>query len=941
MKQIRRKRLPAALAVAFGAGALAVASFASAQQAQRVEKIEVTGTNIKRTDTETPSVVQVITREEIERSGATTVAELLRQLPATGGGAANDFMGAASFQSGNQTVSLRGLGSIATLVLLNGRRIAQAPFTDPNTAQGASYNLNTIPVSAIERIDVLKDGASAIYGSDAIAGVVNIILRKDYRGAEVAWNHWQQLDHFGDQNYRSEQLSGTIGFGDLTRDRYNVLLSGEYFKRFRQPIKESGSGVANDDYRRLGNRLAVLNESSPFRNIRRQTASGNVFGAAGRLPGDPRCPENLRFPVASSALNASAPYVCVFDVWENAELGGDFERGGMLGRLTYQLTPNITAFAEASFTRTESVFTAAPPSLTSNIATWFSQSNQRFAYQLILPVGHPDNPNNFPVGVFYRFTDLGTSITKNTIDMPRVVAGLSGAFGAWDWETAILWTQNDRKESSNGILHFPTLLAAINNGTYRFFGNAVNSPELLAQLNPGYQNTAKTALTSWDLRGSREVFSLRGGPVMLAAGVEARKEELESVSDPRITRGEFVQLASTSIDAKRDVWSVFAELSVPVMRNLELQVAGRHDRYSDFGNATTPKVGLKWNAHSTLALRGTYAEGFRAPSLYQSTTGDVQAFNAGIVDPLRCPNGVNNLPAGAETQDCARGIATIIRANPNVGPEDAYSNTVGLIWAPTSTFSLSVDRWYVKRDKFIDRPSSPFVIQQNFLGNPAFADAVLRDPNPGSWLVGVPNSGPILSTVRRFDNFGAQISQGWDLSLSSKWALGAWGRLKVDYNSTYLEKAIWQFTRGEAYINAAGNFWGLFETPRYRSVLTGVWDYGAWSFLARHNFTSGWDYGQPAATVGGQTVHAPFQCFLGPTSLTLAFLGECRVSSWETIDLGVSWSGIRNLKVGVLVRNIMNRAAPLDPANLTLGFTPAFHNPYGRYGQLSVSYKFR
>src|SRR5687768_2564645 len=194
MMQIKRKKLPAALMTALGAGVLLAATSAGAQQAQRVEKIEVTGTNIKRTDVETPSVVQVITREQIERSGATSVAELLREVPAIAGGSAQDFDGGTGFQRGNQTASLRGLGSVATLVLLNGRRIAPAPYADPNLGQGSSYNLNTIPISAIERIDVLKDGASAIYGSDAIAGVINIILRKDYRGAEIAWSHWQKLD---------------------------------------------------------------------------------------------------------------------------------------------------------------------------------------------------------------------------------------------------------------------------------------------------------------------------------------------------------------------------------------------------------------------------------------------------------------------------------------------------------------------------------------------------------------------------------------------------------------------------------------------------------------------------------------------------------------------------------------------------------------------------
>ena len=938
MKQIKRKKLLAALMSALGAGLLLAATGAGAQQAQRVEKIEVTGTNIKRTDLETPSVVQVITREQIERSGATSVAELLREVPAIAGGSAQDFDGGTGFQRGNQTASLRGLGSVATLVLLNGRRIAPAPYADPNLGQGSSYNLNTIPISAIERIDVLKDGASAIYGSDAIAGVINIILRKDYRGAEVAWSHWQKLDNLGDMHYQSEQLSGSIGFGDLTRDRYNMIVSAEYYKREPQSLHESGSGVRNDDYRRLANRLNATSELAFPANFRRATGT-NVFGTAGRLPGDSRCPANLRTTVAAGAFNASAPFVCTWNLFDALNIVSEQQRGGIMGRLTYQFTGNTTAFAEASFSRTENTFPANPPSLSAAAqTTWFNRAGQRFAYQLVLPVGHPDNPNNFPVGVLYRFADLGT--TKNVVetDSSRLVAGLTGVFGAWDWETAILWGQTERTERSNQILHFPTLVAAVNSGTYRFSGNAPNSQALLDSLHPTFTNKGESTITSWDIKGSREVYNLRGGPVMLAAGFEVRKEEMNIVSDPRTVAGEFLGVASSTVNADRNIWSLFGELSIPILRNLEAQVAARHDHYSDFGDATTPKIGFKWNATPSLSARATYAMGFRAPSLFQIATGDVQAFNAGIVDPLRCPGGVRH--PSAEPEDCNRSISTLIRANRNLQPEESTSNTIGIIWSPTSNYSFSLDRWYVHRTDFIDRYNSVFVIQQNFLGNPTFANAVIRDPNPQTWLPGIPNSGPIQSTIRQFDNFGGTVARGWDFDANEKFPLGAWGRLSLDMNATYYDKLLWKLNKDGAYISGLGNFY-IFESPRFRTQVTGTWDYRAFSFLARYNYTAGWNYGEPTQVVTGQTIAGNLGCYLASTSLTLAFLGECAVSSHETWDLGVSWTGIRNLKVGLLVRNIFDRAAPFDPNQTTLGFNPTFHNPYGRYGQLSVSYKFR
>jgi len=945
MKQIRRKKLTVALVGALGASFfLASTEAAAQQQAQKIEKIEVTGSNIKRTDTETPSVVQVITREQIERSGATSVAELLRQVPAVGAGAATDFNSGTGFQSGNATVSLRGLGSYATLVLLNGRRLPTAPYADPNTAQGASYNLNAIPVSAIERIDVLKDGASAIYGSDAIAGVINIITRKDYKGGEVTWSHWQKLDQFSDMNYHSEQLSGTVGFGDLAKDRWNVLLSADYYKRWRQPLNESGGGVANDDYRRLNNRLNTTSELGFPANMRRQTAPG-VYGTAGRLPGDARCPAANRIAVAAGANNASAPFVCAWNTFDPLEITGELERGGLMGRLTYQLTANTTAFVEGMYTKTETTYTGNPPSQSAAApSTWLNVAGQRFVSQLVLPVGHPDNPNPFPVGLLYRFADLGNTYSKTELDSARFVAGLQGVWGAWDWESAILYAQNERADSQNNILHFPTLQAAIANGTYRFSGNAQNSQALLDSLHPVIYYDAKTETTSWDLKGSREVYSMRGGPVMLAAGMELRKETFEIQTDPRVLRGEMLGIAAQQVDADRNVWSVYGELSIPVLRNLEFQVAARYDDYSDFGGKATPKVGFKWNAMETVAFRGTYAQGFRAPSLYQSQTGDVQSFNAGIVDPLRCPGNVQ--APGAEPEDCNRTISSLIRANRNLEPETSTSNSIGIIWAPTSNVSASIDRFYVHRKNFVDRFSSPFVIQQNFNGDPAFADAVIRDPNPATWLPGIPNSGPIQTTIRRFDNFGDAIVQGFDLDVSTKWAMGAWGRLGVDYYGTYYDKYIWQFSRGEAYINAAGNFWGPFETPRYRSQLNATWDYGAFTFIGRYSYTSSWEYGQPAGSgPQGQTISAPMTCFTLSAAQRALMGGNngCTVGSYDTIDLGVNWSGIKNLKVGVLVRNVTNRVPPYDPSGnaTTLGFTPAFYNPYGRYLQFSLNYKFK
>jgi iron complex outermembrane recepter protein len=931
MKKIRRNALSVALINAFGASVLLVAGDAAAQQAQRVEKIEVTGTNIKRTDTETPSVVQVITREQIERSGAASVAELLREVPAIAGGSLQDFDRGTGFSPGQATVALRGLGSVATLVLLNGRRIAAAPVADPNAGQGSAFNVNTIPLSAIERIDILKDGASAIYGSEAIAGVVNIILRKDYRGAELSWSHWQKLDQFEDMNYRTEQISGAIGFGDIARDRYNVLAAVDFFKRDPQRLQESGSGVRNDDYRRLAARDVPLGSAftSPPNFRREGTPGSGVFNT--RLPVDPRCPVDSRVTIAGTTQ-----VECRINQFQFIDLISETERAGIMGRATYQLTPNITAFAEAGWSKTESTTKSSPATLGDTPATWFNRAGQRFSYTLVLPVGHPDNPANVPVGLRYRFLDLGPSISKTEQEVSRVVAGLNGTFGAWDWETGVIFEKNEISNRQNSFLHFPTLLAAINSGTYRFGGT--NPQSLLDSLHPSAGSDGESKVTGWDLRVSRELMQLRTGPVGLAAGVEARREEMNIVSDPRLVAGEFINVASTGMSGERTVWSVFGELSIPVLKNLEAQLAARHDHYSDFGNATTPKVGLKWNATDTLAARATYARGFRAPSLFQISTAQVQAFVT-VADPLRCVDGVP-VPGG-EALDCARSTSALISANSSVQPEKSTSNTVGFIWSPNSNHSLSIDRWYVHRMDFIDIFDITTVLRNE--GNPNFqGGSVIRNPNPATWLPGVPNSGPLQSILVGFGNFGDQAIQGYDLDARAKVPLGAWGRLNLEANLTYYDKVLWQLsTPNPNYISGNGNFF-FYSAPRVRSQLTATWDTGPWSILGRYNYVGGWYYGEPTSVDDqGNLISGPLSCYLGSTSATLAFLGRCYVEAFETWDAGVTWTGFKNLKVGVLVRNLTNKAAPYDPNQTTRGFNPTFHNPYGRYLQFNVSYKFK
>jgi iron complex outermembrane receptor protein len=359
-----------------------------------------------------------------------------------------------------------------------------------------------------------------------------------------------------------------------------------------------------------------------------------------------------------------------------------------------------------------------------------------------------------------------------------------------------------------------------------------------------------------------------------------------------------------------------------------MQLAGRYDHYSDYGNSTTPKVGIKWTPINQVALRSTYAEAFRAPSLLQISQGNVQSFNVGINDPLRCGKvGANADDCGPSNGGVGRSISSLISPNPNLKPERSKSYTFGIIFSPTANTSASLDYFNIHRRDFIDRFDSQKVTDNEF--NPAFrGGTVFRDPNPATWLPGVPNSGPIQSTIRRFDNFGEAIVGGLDLDITTNINLGASGKLKITGQGTYLTKTDWSLEKGGALVSGLGNFY-IFETPRVRGTISATWTYQDFSILGRYNYTGKWYYGDPDSG-----------CYASAATVA-AIGGNCEVDSWTTVDASITYTGFKNLSLSLLARNIGSREAPYDPNQTTLGFNPTFHSPQGLNYAFTASYKFK
>lgn len=882
--------------------AIAAMQAAEAQQVATLAPVEVVGSRLKRADFETPMPVAIISREAIRASGATSLAELLGSHSLAGGAAVYDVESGSGFSSGAATVSLRGLGSHATLVLVNGRRIVPLPAADPNVGQSVLYNLNFIPLSAVERVEILSSGASALYGSDAVAGVVNVVLRNNLQDGEAGVRY--SANAHGD--FGNRQVHGLVGFGNMAKDGYNASVMFENSKRSATSVNAT-RGVQNAELARIFKRNTPTAGTLAY--------PGNYFTE--ETPGNDAFTEFFARDARCPAERVMANGMCGFNPFADLNTVEARESNALHGRVDFRASPSLSLFSEFGLSRVEHDSVAPVFGVSESGSVWFSENGRSNLFRFILPAGHPDNPASVPVALRYRFADVGTR-TRNTVtETGRLLVGAKGRGGPWEWESALLHMRSSTASRDRGRLHFPSLTDAIASGAYRPGGN--NAPAVLAAISPEANEGGKTVHTLWDLKASRDVAELAGGPMAFVAGVEARRETLEFNPDPRVAAGEFIGVGATSASGSRNIASLFAEVSAPFMKRVESQFALRHDRYSDYGSSTTPQMAVKWQPSDALALRAGYAKGFRAPSLANISKSNVTAFVFGLTDPLRCDQ-----PGGTE-DDCYFTGASLLRANPALQPEKSDSQTLGLVFSPVSYADIALNFYRIDRRDEVGLLDTQFVIDNEA----SLAGAVARDPNPATWLPGVPNSGPIQSTTLQFFNLGRTITRGVDFEANLRSKLGAWGSLKTQFGGSYLIRYKSRYRDGDPYVRADGGLGPGGELPRLKASLATTWNYRNYALTGRVNYVSGWQFGDK--TNG---------CFSGNAAYLASY--GCRVKSWTTLDLQLGYSGVKNLDMGIGVRNLLDRAAPLDPTSYyqALGYNPAFHNPYGRYFTVWLNYKF-
>ena len=908
MKEIKRKKLANALIQALGAGvALTVAATAvNAQQAQRVEKIEVTGSNIKRVDQETVAPVEIITREQIERTGQPTVAEVLRNIPANSGGSFSESF-TNSFAPGAAGISLRGLGQKTTLVLLNGRRTAGYGFAQ--NLQDSFVDLNSIPSGAVERIEILKDGASAVYGSDAIAGVVNIILRKDFKGFEANANagYYEGKTH----EYRAS-LSG--GFGDLARDRWSVFGTFDFYKRDLILMKDTEYGETRDmRYQQGGRNHQSLTGTGTWRQLTAANANTNNFRAISECPtpitgaqgialglisADPRL-NNLAF--GTTAGNT----FCFHDYDDQFTALPKTDRYGFLGRATREFSANLTGYVELglnqvnTFQRFQNPFFAGTTGLQQTAA-----GLRPFAYNVRFAPGSAGNPFNSNATYNGVLADLGARDLDVTSDTMRVLAGAQYSFRTWDFDSAIGYSKNEIEQQNINRITLSGTSAALGvpatpqppipvstNSLYNLDRPSLNSDALRNSVRITFPRKAESELKFIDTKGSTEIGRLPGGPIGLAVGFEYREESLQDRPDPNATAGNILGQGITATDGQRDSTALYAEVSLPITRAIEVQLAGRHDRYSDFGNTTNPKAGIKIKPTNSILLRANWGKGFRAPSLPEISPS-VATFFTSVNDPV----------TGATAN-----ISGVFAGNPTLNPEKSESATAGIIFEPNQNFSMGLNYYKIDWKDQVSSPSFQSIVNS---GDPT---RVIRDPVTGT----------IVTVLSNYTNLSSTKTDGVDLEARYRMSteMGRWTtRLNVSYIDTFEEEGV----------QVAGGNGGSNTIPRTRGSLAIDWDYRAFAATFQANYIRGYRQELLVANWFTDPVDLNVQNGRYPD----------KIPSRTTYDLFARYNITKNLSISGSVININDKKPPYDP-----GFSGTFlydfsvYDIRGRRVALGLSWK--
>jgi iron complex outermembrane receptor protein len=975
----KTSRLRDAIVLAIASGAIALGGTALAQDTaapattpaaaakpKTLQRVVVTGSRItKAVDVESAAPIAVISREDIEKSGFTSVADLLQNISAVG---TPPISRAAPLSAGENAggtfISLRNLGAQRTLVLLNGRRLG--------ITTGGLADISTIPAAAVERIEVLKDGASALYGSDAIAGVINIITRSNYNGASASAYYGQYSE--GD---------GAITKGDMvmgfTGDRGSLTFAAEW-------AKEEGVKAADRPYSAFPR--SSLHPTDNWTTVGEfggwtTTATTGVPGIPTgtrvvlREGGNPRVLTDwiAQNTNTGSCTNSTLSVPCVpgstlhkSNTNLQTDLHTPLEKKSLYVDGVYEITDDILFRANFLYSnRLSSRTVAGYPMQAASFTTPMSATSYF-------------NPTGATIGNWWRRTWEVPRVSDAELDTYRFSGAFEGSFDwadrYFDWDVSYLRNENKLLQSTFGNLNLTNVRAAVGpsflNATTGqvqcgtaatpiagcvpfnpFVGLGVVAPGGLAGNQPlrdylfqEEHATGKTITTVYAANLTGTVWPLPAGDLQFAVGYEHRKEEGEFVPDALAVTGNSTNLSAGPTRGSYSVDEWYLELEIPVLKDLpfakelSFNVASRYSDYDTFGNTTNNKIGMEWRPISSLLVRATAADGFRAPPIADLYGGGSQTFSS-YTDPCDVVYGASaNTPSvrancvadlgplGNTVRQRAQGfvpvggtnqqtpVAFTQGSNPLLIPEQSKSQTIGAVWSPgfAPGLDVSLDWWKIRIvDTIVQDTPNQILNDCYVLGIASRCAPTLftRDPT-----LGYVN---FMAFGNR--NAGFRKVEGYDLDVAYRWQTDGWGDFSVVSNTTYTARD-YNVNTNDPRIPLSTV--GLTSTFRIRSNLNVGWNMGAWSASWSTRFYSpmyeSCTYFAPGTTANPilepnqeceKIVHAPNGNYNKDGTPTSAISRRHTVGANTFHDVQVRWKAPWDAVIAVGANNVFDHVGPV------------------------------
>jgi iron complex outermembrane receptor protein len=942
---------PLAIAVSL---ACAQGAVYAQEDTTELERITVTGSRIKKTEIEGQAPVFTIDREDIEQTGLQSVGDILQELT-TGGKALNTkFNSSGNFGyppdgggigAGSAQVDLRHLESKRVLVLVDGIR-----WINESSASGvgSATDLNTIPLSIVERIEVLEDGASAIYGSDAIAGVVNIITRRTYDGAEIDTYYGE----FDEGDGETTAASVTVGGSG---ERFSAVFSASYFEQERvsaadrdqsqEPIP--GTGVRRGSSATPQGRFIFTDpRTGQTLNITLNPGTGTPFYD----PNNPTGGASTYNPFDSSDRFNFAPFNLVLT---------PNERKSIFTQVRYDISDSVQWYFKGLYNTRESVNQAAPEPIflggdagTGGLADRVSISrlNPFNPFGIDLIATGP-NANFFLLG--RRPLEAGPRVYTQNVDTFYFGTGLEGSFSWGDramfWDVNYVRSENEAEQTQRGNFNVSHIALALGDPAVcaatagcvplnLFGGQGANgqgtiTPEMLNYILYNAIDISEQTLDIFSANLTGDLFELPAGPLAFATGYEHREYDGRFQPDPLKVSGESNDVLAQPTAGSYDVDEFYVELNVPVVETLDLSLAGRYSDY-DFGGSntndeTTGKVGLRWQPIDDFLVRGTYAQGFRAPSIGE-LFGSATRFDATIEDP--CSGNVTpncaalGVPPGYEQNNTQ--ISVLTGGNSALEPEQADSWTAGFVYSPewavgvlgTQRFDIEATYYDHEIDGAIRAPDAQARLNNCVAsGNPnsIFCQGITRTP-----------TGQISSFQNRLENIGGIRTDGWDLKFDWVGPDTDWGRWSARWDNTFVNDYEAE-ALGSIEPQREGREVNDGAIPEWQSTLQVNWAYGDW--------TAGWTVRHIDSVTEDCGGLESFGICSDPAN------GENKLGSTTYHDLQVGWAtpfGVEGLKFVFGVNNIGDKDPPICLSCSLNGYDAGTYDVPGQFWYVQANYKF-